>query len=371
MTNIEIFGVQGYLSNTIKLRLDTALTDLGIPYQIAEVREIEKFISEGLERVPAIRVDHKKLFSIANNGTGAEPVISAVLDYIFEEKMKTLLVPIDFSDHSLHAARWAIAMADLLHLKVNLLHVHRPVIDPYNTEMLNSGEIIQNVQNELTGVCERLKAEPEAVKIGSHVQSSLVIGDPLLEIIRQTKDASAALVVMGTLGTSNVLRKVFGTISTTVSRHARKPVFLIPPGVHFKKPEKILIAFNEDLLKGSALDQLCDLNKAFGAHLEFVHVRDSEMPFEEIRDQLVDRLVKPDAQPEFSLDVREIEPQKSKNVLPALMEYAQRTNPDVVVFVARHRSMIYRLFNVSLSARATFETQWPLLVLSAAAGGAE
>jgi nucleotide-binding universal stress UspA family protein len=90
-------------------------------------------------------------------------------------------------------------------------------------------------------------------------------------------------------------------------------------------------------------------------------VHDVDENYHEIRDRLLDKLTSPTL-PSFSFDVQEIRAQ-NKPVLYALMEYAEETKPDIVVFVTRHRNLIRRLLHPGLTQQMSANLKWPLLVM--------
>ena len=75
--SIEIFGVHGYMHDVLKSRLTDALDKSAIRYQIQDYQEIDDFIAEGLESVPAIRVNHQKQF-VQGEHESIDDVVKAV-----------------------------------------------------------------------------------------------------------------------------------------------------------------------------------------------------------------------------------------------------------------------------------------------------
>jgi nucleotide-binding universal stress UspA family protein len=54
------------------------------------------------------------------------------------------------------------------------------------------------------------------------------VGPPARTILERAHEESAALIVLGTRGPSNVTDLLLGDVATEVLRHARCPVFLVP-----------------------------------------------------------------------------------------------------------------------------------------------
>lgn len=135
-----------------------------------------------------------------------------------------ILVPIDFSDASLAALKWA---ADLQRSvgggTVKLIHVVSipPLIDD-----LRAAVMMTPSQEELDKLQESLSelAAKEAAGAETQVVTGIDIGSALMEEATQWP---AELIVMGTHGRSAVGRLVFGSVATYVTRHASCPVVTV------------------------------------------------------------------------------------------------------------------------------------------------
>lgn len=355
--SIEIFGVKGYQYDVLRSSLAEKLDQAGVIYEIHDVQKIDEFIAEGIESVPAIRVNHGRHFTKTEDKS-AEEISESVYQYILANVMEYVICPIDFSDHSLQAAAWGYRFAHVLGMRMKLLHVYRPLTEAQYTIPVDSAGMVRLLENRLTQTAKDLEqAYPE----GTPIVKELAIGDPLLHIVRMSRDASSGMVVMGTLGESNVIRKVFGVVSSSVLRHAYTPVILVPPNTTFHPPRNIMIGFHHELIANGALQKLITLNTTLQAHLQFVHIQQSPEDYREIRDRLLDRLTE-GSNPAFSFDVREINVGDTP-LISALLEYAAQTKPDMIVLVTRHRSNLRRLFDPGVTSRVALNTKWPMLVI--------
>lgn len=362
---IELFGVhQSARYQMVRTKLIETLERTGVSYHLSDVTQIEKFIEERLPSVPAIRVDHDMLFHLAIN-EDPETVVERISQYIIENKMQILLVPVDFSENALNAARYALSLAPSLGFRVELIHFHHPVADPYSgLELNDSPEGIKAKQ--LEELADRLRTESkETHGTIPYITTRMEVNFPKAGLLELAQEDKIGMIVMGTLGTSNanLLDKVFGKVSSSVATHASKPVLLIPPHVQFCKPQKMLIAFSEELVADGALSTLIKWNSAYDAHLDFVHVREGygTASFAEIRDRLMERLLSNGAV-HFSFDVRQIEGDTG-TIAGALESYAVETDPDVIIVTTTPRSLIDRLFRTSISKSVWRRSNRPILVL--------
>lgn len=151
------------------------------------------------------------------------------------KNVKTILVPIDFSDNSKKILREAVSVAENFGAKLETLFVvqsfedysgffvpHIP-IDQFQAEMFESATI--KMENFLEDNLEN----PEAC--GRHTAT----GDVGEEIIKYAKEIDAGMIVMGTHGYKGLERVLFGSVAEQVVKNAPCPVLTINPYQKNKK----------------------------------------------------------------------------------------------------------------------------------------
>jgi len=144
-----------------------------------------------------------------------------------ELQFKTILVPIDFSDFSKSALKYAVTFAQQFHSKLILIYVMEPVIYPPDFSMGQIAlpavnfEMDQRAKEELDKLAES--------EIGSlvHVETVLKTGKPFVEIIETAKQMDADLIIISTHGHSGVEHILFGSTADKVVRKAPCPVLTL------------------------------------------------------------------------------------------------------------------------------------------------
>jgi len=137
------------------------------------------------------------------------------------QTFKKILVPIDDSEHSLHAFRYALGLAQTQGAHVALLHCYPRI------PMLVGGEIRAKLVKEYVQATEKLLA-PHARKMREvGVEPALVIveGQPGEAIIEEAKNGYD-LVVMGFRGRSELEGILMGSTAHSVLSGSRCPVLL-------------------------------------------------------------------------------------------------------------------------------------------------
>ncbi|MFO7762514.1 MAG: universal stress protein [Wenzhouxiangellaceae bacterium] len=139
---------------------------------------------------------------------------------------KEILVPVDGSDNSLRAVRYALGLADPLDARVRLFYVF-PVssVEIIGMAGMSRDDIEHAAQAAAQRVFDKIHAEIGETEIKLDDETS--IGDPAEEIIRCTEDDHDLLVVLGRRGLSRIQSLLLGSVSEKVVRHAHSPVTII------------------------------------------------------------------------------------------------------------------------------------------------
>lgn len=139
---------------------------------------------------------------------------------------KEILVPVDGSENSLRAVRYALGFADALGARIRLFYVF-PVssVEIIGMAGMSRDDIEHAAQAAAQRVFDKLHAEigETAVKI----EDETSIGDPAEEIIRCTEDDHELLVILGRRGLSRIQSLLLGSVSEKVVRHAHSPVTIV------------------------------------------------------------------------------------------------------------------------------------------------
>jgi nucleotide-binding universal stress UspA family protein len=141
-------------------------------------------------------------------------------------RFETVLVPVDFSDHSKEALDTAIQIAHLFGSTIHLLHcyhIQTAGISPYGI-VLPSGyyaDIRDAAEKQLNDWHEIVSTE------GIKSESILSADSPSLAINLAAEEIEADLIVMGTRGLSGLKHAVLGSVAERVVRLAPCPVLTV------------------------------------------------------------------------------------------------------------------------------------------------
>lgn len=154
-------------------------------------------------------------------------------------KLERILVPTDFSDCSVEAAKYACALAEQFNAELSVLHV----IHDYATEIPDFGMGL-TFPAYLEKLPERLeKLEEDAIgrltqvldpawEVGKRVTLATKLGHPFTEILRFVKEHQIDMIVMGTHGRTALPQMLMGSVAEKVVRKASCPVLTVRPDGH-------------------------------------------------------------------------------------------------------------------------------------------
>ena len=137
--------------------------------------------------------------------------------------LKRILVPCDFSDTSVAAVRYAIALARNFGARLHFLHVGDRAQSQFESEFPIGleGAVGDAVRERLL----RIVTPQEEVELNP--EFAVRPGTPAAEIVRYAQDANIDLIVMGTHGRGLVGHMVMGSVAEKVVRTASCPVLTV------------------------------------------------------------------------------------------------------------------------------------------------
>lgn len=135
-----------------------------------------------------------------------------------------IMVPVDFSDCSLDALEYAVAVAQRAQASVMLLHVLEPV--SYGLDFTVS--IQAEREHERKTLTERLAGLVAALEAANLKSESLVRGGlPRDSILEAARAWSADLIVMGTHGRRGLSHALYGSVVESVLRKSHCPILTV------------------------------------------------------------------------------------------------------------------------------------------------
>lgn len=137
-------------------------------------------------------------------------------------RVRSILVPVDFSESSLVALQYAVVLAQRYEAQLCLLHV----IEPFHSGVRI--DTTETQRNARVAAHKRLAKLADATKkLWPHTGRELRPGHPVEVIVALAKRTSADFIVMGTHGRTGLTRAFMGSVAERVVRHALCSVLVV------------------------------------------------------------------------------------------------------------------------------------------------
>ena len=133
---------------------------------------------------------------------------------------KSILVPVDGSEHSKKALEFALELCAGLGGSITLLHVAQSVPADRTLILGGAAVTIEASREELNKAGRQVIDAAVTMAKGQNCQVSaadVMRGDPAAQIVAQAKSMQADLIVMGSRGLSDLAGLVLGSVSHKVN----------------------------------------------------------------------------------------------------------------------------------------------------------
>ncbi|MHC2993476.1 hypothetical protein OB13_18555 [Pontibacter sp. HJ8] len=285
--------------------------------------------------------------------------------------MKTILVPIDYSDNSQNALSYALETARMTGSEIILFHAFFPVTSPpaaydvadvvlalEEARKIELAAFARTTRQELAGKANIPNGTTGYDKIS--IRSVAKMGTAFELILKALEEYQVDLVIMGMQGGGYISQAVLGSTTISVMQASLVPVLAIPKGVTFTPFKSVVFAVNlSKLPAGIDLHLLRDFLLACEAKLHVLHLYRNK-----------EQQVKFDARPaleniagklegvsyEVSFDVVE-------DVAAGIQQFIQEKGADLLVLLPQKHTFIERLLDKSITGRITAHPLVPLLAL--------
>jgi universal stress protein A len=144
----------------------------------------------------------------------------------FPLRVKSILVPLDFSPPSFQALHYAVAFARLFKAKVTLVHVVEPVATP---DFAASFPLAVENDKMMAAANNKLEGVVKAARIPRGTVEKLLVrfGRSFHEIADAARTRKADLIIISTHGYTGLKHALLGSTTERVVRHAPCPVLVL------------------------------------------------------------------------------------------------------------------------------------------------
>ncbi|MGN6297827.1 MAG: universal stress protein [Ginsengibacter sp.] len=271
--------------------------------------------------------------------------------------MKNFLVPVDFSEASRNAARYAISLGEVLKAKIVFVNVV-PIGLLIEDESLHSriaaqAQLVESNKDFLSKDIIALS------KNHSVSTEGYVAEGPVPEMILQmAHEHQSDLIIMGMKGKGKS-SSIFGSNTTAVIKKSNGSVMVIPENASYESIDTICYATDlNDNKESKDISILLKIAEKYNSTIQILHVQKQEG---EISDE--EFIQKMRVHSNFDGLQRSFHVVTDSNVINGINNYLESSPADVLAMTARKHSFLERLFGTVHTKKMSYETKIPLLVL--------
>ena len=267
--------------------------------------------------------------------------------------MKQIIVPTDFSKGAWNALLYATNLAEAMEIRE--IVVLNSYYAPHSgaATLVSIDRIMQkDSEDGLHMFMNKVKESGLSSKFnfrGKSIHASLVDA-----VNSEITDYTDNMVVMGSMGETGTIEKMFGSNASEVASKAQCPVVVVPPNASFAPKKNVVLASDYDQISDRNLQVLKVIkNTHSSATLQIVHVVKEN---ESISGPVAMGI----SQDDLPYQVVEI---PGNDVGAALDDYMTSSQADLLIMIKHDSGFVGNLFHKSITKKLALLVHVPLLVL--------
>lgn len=362
MARLEILDVGSNKGKALKANAEEALHELGMDLPIEDVSDIGRLLEYGISGIPALVVDGRVVLQkMVPSAQELRVMLSILLSSAppgSDLMLHSIVAPTDFSEIAFNALAYAKSIAAIQGAGLTLAHVHQsPSITAGPFPAPASMEDLEWKNAQLDSLLGRPVYTNGFDSGRVPLRKELLIGPVVEEIRRLSELPDTDMIVMGSTGKTNLLNRLFGSVSSEVARRAYCPVLLVPAEARFRGFKHIIFAGNYEPHEERVLPRLLSFARRFDSRVQYVHVNTNA------GEQYLVTKIPLLPVGEHLQNVSELTTIESADVLEGLLRYATEQKADLIAMSTTQRSFMEALFHRSLTRQAVLHIQIPLLIM--------
>ncbi len=291
------------------------------------------------------------------------------------EKMIKLLVPVDLSEYSLYALKYAIKLGEKLPSEIILAHCFPEIVDESDlgiapgTEVSDPQKLVKEERDREKKWLDDLKIKTEQElspeqKQNITIKTRFEIGYAEDVLVVLSEDLKPDVIVMGTKSKDETIKELLGSVTSDIIKKARVPVLTIPADseIDMDKISNILFVTDFSEVDYDSLHKLINLTSPFKTiiySIQFNTVKPDKWDRKKLN-EFRDYCAGTYRNHKIEADIL-----YSENFLEDLDNFIKEKKIDIIAMTRKKRNLISALFHPSITRKILFHTNIPLLVFHA------
>jgi nucleotide-binding universal stress UspA family protein len=288
-------------------------------------------------------------------------------------KIQKILVPVDYSECSVSACRYAMKIAGKVGAELKIFHAYySPAFDLI--ELAGAVQTQSQLKEEVTVNLEQSEKESAAQFVSELketftssglpqvvVSTEITPGVPGDEIIRFSEAYEPDLVVMGTHGKGSGVASIMGSVTAAVISRIAFPIVAVPDKYIFvgeRNIKNVMYVTEFDEYDFQSLKKLMNLTEQLDLDIHCVHISESPGSWDQVRmEGLMEYFRKSYGKSRVTYSFI-----NQKNLLEDLDQLIKDQNINILSLTSHRRNIIDRLFRTDMTKKLFYHTGIPLLV---------
>lgn len=289
-----------------------------------------------------------------------------------EKKMKTILIPVDFSEGSMNSCKYALFISGKEKVIIHLYHIYNDQVmipdssfpSGLDTDTFFNADIIlalkEQAERSMQELVDTLKEFIKKEKLQATISFSLEGGDPQWEITEAIKETKPDFVVMGTRGTG---KKGFleGHMAEKIMRKASVPVIAVPENFTNFNLSNILYLTDFNSLDIFTIERIFSLfnSKTFKLHVYHLVFNDDDKKANLLMQELEKAFDKEKKENKISFSIL-----NTNNKQETLNKISKDNKIDMIALLSEKKHSFKDLFSShEIKEKDLFELKLPVIEL--------
>ncbi len=285
-----------------------------------------------------------------------------------------ILVPVDYSENSTQACRYAVKIANKSGGKICLFHAfYSPAFDLIELtgglqtqEQLRADvteKLVESEKQDMLKYIDSLFEFNEFKDYGrDKIQFEIKAGLAKDEIIAYSEEICPDMVVMGTHGTGKKSTALFGSITEAAILKLKVPVITVPVEYKFVGEEnlrKIVYLTDFDESDFVSIKNLMQFTRMFNMAIHCIHIGPRTDKWEMLKmEGLKDYFKNAYHQNDVECHILDLEP----DLLQSIDKYVKENDINMISLTHKKRKLLDKFFKTSVAKKIFYHAEIPLLV---------
>ncbi|MDF2158219.1 universal stress protein [Algoriphagus sp. CAU 1675] len=265
-----------------------------------------------------------------------------------------IVVPVDFSENSIKALEFAIALADKKHGSITLVHVIDLVYDFASQAAI----ALESMHKDAEAMMNKLIQTYSATEI--KMDYLIKEGTTSVTVVKIADEQQASLIVMGTQGASGLKKALIGSTTVNLIKEANIPVLVVPASAIVSQIQKVTLALEFANHEEKFIDWVVNMSGKWGLGLEFLHVQ-TDTDFKNSLSSMGLEKYLEIKYPELNTRIHTF---YAESASAGLEQYLDEHENLILVMCHEHRNLWNQILTKSQSVEMAYHTHVPLLVMS-------